>query len=87
MLDLLMQKNKLRKSCTFCITIMSIDLKNTLNLPQTEFPMRGDLVRREPERISHWNKLGLYQAIAEKNKGNESFILHDGPPFTNVIYT
>ena len=62
---------------------MSIDLKNTLNLPQTEFPMRGDLVRREPERISHWNKLGLYQAIAEKNKGNESFILHDGPPFTN----
>lgn len=83
MLDLLMQKNRLRKSCTFCITIMSIDLKNTLNLPQTEFPMRGDLVRREPERISHWNKLGLYQAIAEKNKGNESFILHDGPPFTN----
>lgn len=62
---------------------MSIDLKNTLNLPQTEFPMRGDLVRREPERIAHWNKLGLYQAIAEKNKGNEGFILHDGPPFTN----
>jgi isoleucyl-tRNA synthetase len=83
MLDLLMQKNKLRDSCAFCITIMSLDLKNTLNLPQTEFPMRGDLVRREPERIAHWNKLGLYQAIAEKNKDNKSFILHDGPPFTN----
>ena len=62
---------------------MSIDLKDTLNLPQTEFPMRGDLVRREPERINHWNKLGLYNAIIEKNKDNESFILHDGPPFTN----
>ena len=62
---------------------MSIDLKDTLNLPQTEFPMRGDLVRREPERINHWNKLGLYKAIVEKNKDNESFILHDGPPFTN----
>ena len=62
---------------------MSIDLKDTLNLPQTEFPMRGDLVRREPERINHWNKLGLYNAIVEKNKDNESFILHDGPPFTN----
>ncbi len=62
---------------------MSIELKDTLNLPQTEFPMRGDLVRREPERIAHWQTQGLYSAIIEKNKSNSSFILHDGPPFTN----
>ena len=45
---------------------MSIELKDTLNLPQTEFPMRGDLVRREPERIAHWQSLGLYPAILKK---------------------
>jgi len=45
--------------------------------------MRGDLVRREPERIAHWQSLGLYPAILKKNKSNPTFILHDGPPFTN----
>ena len=62
---------------------MSIDLKDTLNLPQTNFPMRGDLVNREPKRLDYWDSVNLYQSIIDKNSGNESFILHDGPPFTN----
>lgn len=59
------------------------DLKDTLNLPKTDFPMRGNLVEREPVRIQHWESLDLYQKIQEKNKAGPAFILHDGPPFTN----
>ncbi len=62
---------------------MAKDLKDTLNLPQTNFPMRGNLVEREPERIDHWKKIGLYEKIQAKNSDGKSFILHDGPPFTN----
>ena len=62
---------------------MAQDLKDTLNLPQTNFPMRGNLVQREPERIDHWKKLALYDKIQAKNSGGPDFILHDGPPFTN----
>ena len=62
---------------------MAQDLKDTLNLPQTNFPMRGNLVEREPERIDHWKKIGLYERIQAKNSDGKSFILHDGPPFTN----
>ncbi len=60
-----------------------MNLKDTLNLPKTAFPMRGNLVKREPERIAHWQKLGLYEASVNQRKGGPSFILHDGPPFTN----
>lgn len=45
--------------------------------------MRGDLVKREPMRIAHWEKIGLYRKMQEANKGKPQFILHDGPPFTN----
>ena len=62
---------------------MSLDLKDTLNLPQTRFPMRGNLVQREPERLQHWDALDLYEKIQAKNQLGPSFILHDGPPFTN----
>jgi isoleucyl-tRNA synthetase len=62
---------------------MALDLKDTLNLPRTEFPMRGNLVQREPQRIEHWQSLGLYEKIQAKNTGGPDFILHDGPPFTN----
>ncbi|MFW2479740.1 MAG: class I tRNA ligase family protein, partial [Lentimonas sp.] len=62
---------------------MAQELKDTLNLPQTNFPMRGNMVEREPARIDHWKKLGLYEQIQAKNADGPSFILHDGPPFTN----
>ncbi len=59
--------------------------KATLNLPQTDFPMRGDLVKREPERLKHWEAASLYQQIDDQRKkaGAPTFILHDGPPFAN----
>ena len=62
---------------------MAKDLKNTLNLPQTRFPMRGDLVKREPARVQHWEEIDLYSKIEKNNSNGPSFILHDGPPFTN----
>jgi isoleucyl-tRNA synthetase len=61
-----------------------MDYKNTLNLPRTDFPMKGDLVAREPERLSKWEKSGLYAKIQAARAGaKEKFVLHDGPPFAN----
>ncbi|MCZ6675010.1 MAG: isoleucine--tRNA ligase [Verrucomicrobia bacterium] len=62
---------------------MANNLKDTLTLPNTEFPMRANLVQREPQRLEHWEKESLYQKIQEKNANGPSFILHDGPPFTS----
>jgi len=62
---------------------MAQDLKDTLLLPKTDFPMRANLVQREPNRIAHWDKIGLYDAIQKKRAAAPSFVLHDGPPFTN----
>jgi len=62
---------------------MSVNYKDTLTLPKTEFPMRANLVKREPQRIEHWEKIGLYDKIQQKNAEGSPFILHDGPPFTN----
>ena len=58
-------------------------LKDTLNLPRTDFPMRANAVEREPMRIKHWAKIGLYERMQEKNNDGAAFVLHDGPPFTN----
>jgi isoleucyl-tRNA synthetase len=55
----------------------------TLNLPQTEFPMRANLPKREPEILKFWEKIDIYKKVQEKNAGNEQFILHDGPPYAN----
>src|SRR5437870_3704269 len=60
-----------------------MDYKNTLNLPQTDFPMKADLVSREPERLKKWEAAGLYQRIQAKRARAEEFVLHDGPPFAN----
>ncbi|MEY2427839.1 MAG: isoleucyl-tRNA synthetase, partial [Verrucomicrobiota bacterium] len=60
-----------------------MDYKNTLNLPQTDFPMKADLITREPERLKKWEAAGLYQRIRAQHAGAEKFVLHDGPPFAN----
>ena len=60
------------------------DYKNTLNLPETGFPMRGDLAKREPKMLENWYQQSLYQKIRQAAKGKKSFILHDGPPYANV---
>jgi len=59
------------------------DYKNTLNLPDTPFPMRGDLARREPQWVQQWQEHKVYQAIRAAAKGRPTFILHDGPPYAN----
>lgn len=59
------------------------DYKNTLNLPDTRFPMRGDLAKREPLMLKEWYEDNLYQHIREARRGRKSFILHDGPPYAN----
>ena len=57
--------------------------KETLNLPKTDFPMRGNLAKREPDMLKRWLELDLYQRIRETSKGRKRFILHDGPPYAN----
>lgn len=59
------------------------DFKSTLNLPETGFPMRGDLAKREPGMLARWNSDGLYNIIRQAKKGKKTFILHDGPPYAN----
>ena len=59
------------------------DYSNTLNLPQTEFPMRGNLNKREPEFLAEMTEKDLYNKLAEKNADKPLYILHDGPPFAN----
>jgi isoleucyl-tRNA synthetase len=59
------------------------DYKDTLNLPDTPFPMRGDLAKREPGWVRRWQERNLYRQIREKSGGRPKFILHDGPPYAN----
>ncbi|MCH2158904.1 MAG: isoleucine--tRNA ligase [Oleiphilaceae bacterium] len=59
------------------------DYKHTLNLPDTEFPMRGNLAQREPGMLKQWQDQDLYQKIRDARQGAEKFILHDGPPYAN----
>ncbi|KIT14534.1 isoleucine--tRNA ligase [Jannaschia aquimarina] len=58
------------------------DYKDTLNLPQTDFPMRAGLPKREPAWLARWQEMGIYDRLREK-EGRERFVLHDGPPYAN----
>ncbi|MBN1526719.1 MAG: isoleucine--tRNA ligase [Candidatus Omnitrophica bacterium] len=60
-----------------------MDYKATLNLPKTDFPMKADLPRREPEILARWQKIDLYGKIRASRKGKKKFVLHDGPPYAN----
>lgn len=59
------------------------DYKPTLNLPQTDFPMRGNLAKREPEMLARWEAMDLYATIRKAREGQPKFVLHDGPPYAN----
>ncbi len=61
----------------------SHDYKATIHLPETAFPMRGDLPRREPDTLERWEREGLYGRIREHARGRPTFVLHDGPPYAN----
>ena len=60
-----------------------IDYRSTLNLPDTPFPMRGDLPKREPAWVKQWSDEGVYQRLREARHGRPRFVLHDGPPYAN----
>ncbi|MGI9134447.1 MAG: isoleucine--tRNA ligase, partial [Rhodoferax sp.] len=60
-----------------------VDYRSTLNLPDTPFPMRGDLPKREPQWVQQWNTGGLYQRLRQARLGAPLFVLHDGPPYAN----
>jgi isoleucyl-tRNA synthetase len=59
------------------------DNRKTLNLPDTPFPMRGDLAKREPSWVADWQQRKLYQKIRKASAGRPKFVLHDGPPYAN----
>ncbi len=60
-----------------------MDYKKTLNLPNTKFPMKASLAKREPEQLKSWDEHRLYEKTRQASKGRELFILHDGPPYAN----
>ncbi len=64
---------------------MDQDYNQTLNLPKTEFPMRGNLPTREPEALKKWQEADLYHALMQHNAGKPLYVLHDGPPYANGI--
>ena len=59
------------------------DYKDTLNLPETPFPMRGDLAKREPQWVKEWHDKGVYRRLRQIAKGRPRFVLHDGPPYAS----
>ena len=60
-----------------------MDYKKSLNLPRTKFPMKANLLKREPEQLRKWEEIRLYDQVRNSSKGREPFILHDGPPYAN----
>ncbi len=57
--------------------------KETLHLPETSFPMKAGLAKNEPETLTQWNKINLYEQLRQQSKDRKKFILHDGPPYAN----
>ncbi|RLJ05248.1 MAG: isoleucine--tRNA ligase, partial [Candidatus Aenigmatarchaeota archaeon] len=60
-----------------------MDYKKTLNLPHTDFPMKANLVKKEPEILKKWEQEDIYSLIRKTSKGRPKYILHDGPPYAN----
>jgi isoleucyl-tRNA synthetase len=63
--------------------VAETDYKSTLKLPRTDFPMKANLPKREPETLKHWDEMDLYERLMEARKDAESWVLHDGPPYAN----
>jgi isoleucyl-tRNA synthetase len=62
---------------------VTLDIKNTLNLPKTSFNMKANLPQREPEMLRHWEKIDIYGKIRGARTGSPTYVLHDGPPYAN----
>jgi isoleucyl-tRNA synthetase len=63
--------------------VSDVDLKKTVNLPKTAFPMKANLPVAEPKTLAHWEEMRLYERIRESRAGRPQYILHDGPPYAN----
>ncbi len=70
---------------TEAATATATDYRATLNLPDTPFPMRGDLPKREPGWVKEWQDQGIYQQLRDARCGQPRFVLHDGPPYANGV--
>lgn len=66
-----------------CVMVEKNDYKSTMNLPETDFPMRANLAAREPEWLRFWQEIDVYGRSLEVNRDGEPFVLHDGPPYAN----
>ena len=62
---------------------MPLELKNTVNLPKTDFPMKANLPQNEPKILARWEEMGIYARVQEARKGLPPYVLHDGPPYAN----
>ncbi|MGW8207839.1 MAG: class I tRNA ligase family protein, partial [Syntrophobacteria bacterium] len=60
-----------------------MDYKKTLNLPQTDFPMKANLAKREPEILAKWERMDLYAKLRSTSEKRPRYVLHDGPPYAN----
>jgi len=60
-----------------------VDLKSTVNLPTTDFPMKANLPQNEPKMLEHWQKIRIYDLVRKSRAGSPSYVLHDGPPYAN----
>ena len=65
------------------LTECRFELKMTINLPKTDFPMKANLPQNEPKMLERWEQMGIYERIREARKGAPRYILHDGPPYTS----
>jgi isoleucyl-tRNA synthetase len=65
------------------INRVPLELKSTINLPKTDFPMKANLPQNEPKALARWQEMGIYRRIREARQGAPSYILHDGPPYAN----
>ncbi|MGZ8259359.1 MAG: class I tRNA ligase family protein, partial [Caldimonas sp.] len=74
---------RLAESTPAAAVAAAIDVRSTLNLPDTRFPMRGDLPKREPGWVQQWSDDGVYRRLREARHGKPRFVLHDGPPYAN----
>ena len=72
---------------TYCLMSEPLELKKTLNLPKTDFPMKASFPLNEPKQLAAWQESNLYQRILDAREGKPLFVLHDGPPYpTGTIH-
>ncbi|HBC92577.1 MAG TPA: hypothetical protein DCZ10_06635, partial [Pelotomaculum sp.] len=81
--DLFVYHSQVHICLDFGGVLKKMDYSKTLNLPKTDFPMRGNLPEREPEILKFWEDIDIYRLIQEQQRDCPKYILHDGPPYAN----